>query len=784
MFCHLTTNQPVKMPSLETNLTHHDNLICKPVLFDLSNPSDHDELNKLLTAKPYIRIIDEIQGQLLELLKLRSPKIKFTEESLNQEVTNYLSDKDVKEYGNWAYYPWLEKIVHILNEDDFIEVRTNRNHYKITPQEEAILNQKTIGIIGLSVGKAIALTIATERICGSLVLADFDVIELSNLNRIQTGVQNLNTKKTVVVAREIAEIDPYLDVRCFHEGIDETNLDDFFAVNGRLDVCIEVCDGLLTKIQTRQVAKKLGIPVVMNSSDRGTTDVERFDLDPDWPIFHGLIDHLDLSKVKEAKTNEQKVPYLLPMIGIDTASERLRASILEIEGSITTWPQLASGVIFGGGICTDVCRRILLNQYTKSGRYIVDVETIINDDVENDILEKQLDDYAVENPKINLSDYQDELQQAQDKLFHNDANQSVNLEESVIADIVKYAVQAPSGGNVQPWNWVYKNGSLLLFNDVERSNSILNFNNTGSLLSFGAALENIELAAENRHLKATTEYFPLGENNQLIARIAFSPLTTPSHPYPTLVDHVFNRCTNRNLGPRKEIESDKLNMLTKTVQSIHGADMRLFTDPGEMEQFKSIIGEIDKLFMTNKIGHGHFTKEIRWNETEVQSTRDGIDIDTIDLTATERAGLILSKNWNVTKHIKKWGLGNEFGKLSQKAINAASCLGMVTMPSRSNTDYLNAGMAVQRLWLAASQLDIALQPMSISSFLFARIDDDDFSEIEELRDGIIQQYDLFRNLTKLETEEKDIFFFRLSTAQSPEIMALRRKVEDVFSYIA
>ena len=63
---------------------------------------------------------------------------------------------------------------------------------------------------------------------------------------------------------------------------------------------------------------------------------------------------------------------------------------------------------------------------------------------------------------------------------------------------------------------------------------------------------------------------------------------------------------------------------------------------------------------------GHFTKEIRWNENEVQSTRDGIDIDTIDLTATERAGLILSKNWNVTKHIKKWGLGNEFGKLSQK----------------------------------------------------------------------------------------------------------------------
>lgn len=772
------------MPHLETNVTNDDQLVCKPILFNLSKPADADELTELLKAKPYIRIIDEIEGQLLELLKLRSPKVKFTEASLHQEVVNYLSDKDKKEYGIWAYYPWLEKLVHILSEPDFIEVRTNRNHYKITPQEEAILHEKTIGIIGLSVGKAIALTIATERICGSLVLADFDVIELSNLNRIQTGVQNLNTKKTIVVAREIAEIDPFLDVKCFHEGIDESNLHDFFAVNGGIDVCIEVCDGLVTKIQTRQVAKKLGIPVVMNSSDRGTTDVERFDLDPNWPIFHGLIDHLDLSKVKEAKTNEEKVPYLLPMIGIDTASERLRASILEIEGSITTWPQLASGVIFGGGICTDVCRRILLNQYTKSGRYIVDVETIINDEVENDILKKQLDDYAIDNPKINLSDYKEELQLAQDKLFHHDTQNNIVLEESVVADIVKYAVQAPSGGNVQPWNWVYKNESLLLLNDVERSNSILNYNNTGSLLSFGAALENIALAAEKRKLKTESAYFPLGEDNQLIARISFSPLTTPHHPFPDLIDQVFKRCTNRNLGPRKNIPQHQKDLLTQAVQSIQGANMKLFSDPDDMEQVKSIIGEIDKLFMTNKIGHGHFTKEIRWNENEVQSTRDGIDIDTIDLTATERAGLILSKNWNVTKHIKKWGLGNEFGKLSQKAIDAASCLGVLTMPSRSHTDYLDAGIAVQRLWLAASQLDIALQPMSISSFLFARIDDDDFSQIEELRPGIKQEYERFKQLANLKADQKDIFFFRLSKVNSPEIMALRREVEDVFSYIS
>ena len=46
-------------------------------------------------------------------------------------------------------------------------MRTNRNKYKITPEEEALLSKKKIGIIGLSVGKAIATTIAMERVCGA-----------------------------------------------------------------------------------------------------------------------------------------------------------------------------------------------------------------------------------------------------------------------------------------------------------------------------------------------------------------------------------------------------------------------------------------------------------------------------------------------------------------------------------------------------------------------------------------------------------------------------------------
>src|SRR5690606_25672346 len=120
-----------------------------------------------------------------------------------------LAGADPYEYGVWVYYPWSHRLVHLLDEKEFVEVRTNRNQYKITPEEQALLATKKIGVIGLSVGQSIALSLAMERLFGELRLADFDVLELSNMNRIRAGAQDLGLSKVVVAAREIAEIDPY-----------------------------------------------------------------------------------------------------------------------------------------------------------------------------------------------------------------------------------------------------------------------------------------------------------------------------------------------------------------------------------------------------------------------------------------------------------------------------------------------------------------------------------------------------------------------------------------------
>jgi molybdopterin/thiamine biosynthesis adenylyltransferase len=353
--------------------------VYKPMFYRLTNSKDETAFLNLLNSKDNLEVHDEIHSQIEELIKCRNPKTVYSKESLRKAANEFFETTDKNKYGVWVFYPWSNRLVHILDENEFVAVRTNRNKNKITEKEREILSSKKIGVIGLSVGQSVALTIAMERICGELRIADFDVLELSNLNRIRSGVHNLGIKKTVAVAREIAEIDPFFKVTCFQSGITEENIDGFINENGKLDVLVDECDGLHIKIVCRQKAKKYKVPVVMDTSDGGMIDIERFDLEPNRPILHGLIDHLDVGKVKEAKTNQEKLPFVAAIIGLDSISQRLKESLAEVGKSIVTWPQLASSVTLGGAVICDISRKILLDELSVSGRFFVNVDEIIKD---------------------------------------------------------------------------------------------------------------------------------------------------------------------------------------------------------------------------------------------------------------------------------------------------------------------------------------------------------------------------------------------------------------------
>jgi hypothetical protein len=346
----------------------------RPAFFRLNDPDDGRQLVELLKRAPHTIVHDELHGQLTELVRSLNPSRIFAPDELNEAAKAHLNGQEPRTYGVWVHYPWSNRLVHLLDEAEFALVRTDRNRNKITREEQAVLATKRVGVIGLSVGQSVSLTMALERSFGEIRLADFDTLELSNLNRIRSGTHEMGHLKTVNVAREIAELDPFLKVTCFPEGLTRANIDQFFQEGGCLDLLVEECDSVDIKIIARQKAKQLNIPVVMDTSDRGLVDVERFDLEPDRALLHGLLEGMDMSVVERPMTNQEKLPFMGRIVGIETISQRMKDSLPELGRSIITWPQLASGVVLGGAIVSDVHRRIMLNEFRRSGRWWIDIE--------------------------------------------------------------------------------------------------------------------------------------------------------------------------------------------------------------------------------------------------------------------------------------------------------------------------------------------------------------------------------------------------------------------------
>ncbi len=148
------------------------------LMLDPAEPADEAVLERL-RADPVIEFIDHSDSQLEEVRKLLPPP--------DPEL--------VAEPCRWAYYPWRRTVVAVLGPRAFRAVRLDRNRNMITADEQARLGALRIGVAGLSVGHVIAHTLAAQGMCGELRLADFDRIELSNLNRVPATVFDLGREQ-------------------------------------------------------------------------------------------------------------------------------------------------------------------------------------------------------------------------------------------------------------------------------------------------------------------------------------------------------------------------------------------------------------------------------------------------------------------------------------------------------------------------------------------------------------------------------------------------------------
>jgi molybdopterin/thiamine biosynthesis adenylyltransferase len=731
--------------------------VWRPSFFHISHDGDRSALAGLLEDQG-LQVFDTLAVQLRDLIRTRHPAKKLVPAELEALVSEHLAGREEDEYGVWVYYPWSKRLVRTLEEEEFAELRTNRNRNKITPEEQAALAGKRVGVVGLSVGQMAALTLAIERSCGELRLADFDSIDLSNLNRIRTGIHSLNVPKVYVTAREIAEIDPYLKVTVFPEGITSGNAEAFLLHGGKLDVIVEECDSLDIKILIRHHARRHRIPVIMDTSDRGMLDIERFDLEPARPIFHGMAEGLDPDTLGGLTTRE-KAPFILRIYGSDTLSPRLRASMIEIDQTISTWPQLGSAVAQGGAAAAHAARCVALGQTANSGRFFLDIDELFAGGAAQTA--------SVPSPAVSAP--------------------RVPCDDPVIRDLVSQAILAPSGGNAQPWKWLVDGDDVHLFLDRTRSGGFGDFECGVSYTALGCAAENFILAAHAARLEVRLLPFPDETDSGHAATLQLLRSNggeVEPHWRDELHAQIPLRHTNRKIGVRRPLPAGDIEALAGAVRSIPSADIQWLTEEGQLDEAGEILGIADRLRILHPQAHGELFSELRWTREEAELTRDGIDVEDLCLAPSDLSGLEICRHWPSLDLVRHWRGGRNLEKMSRRWIAGSAAVGLITMPSSRPVDFFDGGRALQRLWLTATERNLAIQPMATLPYLFARLirgsgvgfDEHTATELQSLRR-------VYERMFRVTPDTAEVLVFRVSFGENAGRRSHRRSIDDVLSVI-
>jgi len=723
-------------------------------IHDAADPVGREALARLL-ADPQIVVCDEIDAQLQALVVAQNPGIEADggTAAIRRLSRRKVGDRPRSEVGRWVHYPWLRTVVHVLDPGDLRALRTDRNAYKITPEEQRLLASATIAVCGLSVGQATAVTLALEGVGGHFRLADFDELCVSNLNRLRAGVHQLGLNKAIITARALLEIDPYLDIAVEPAGVTADRVDAFLVEGGPADLLVEECDSLDIKLLLRERARAHRIPVVMETSDRGMLDVERYDLEPDRPILHGLVGSLSASDLG-GLSRRDKVQHVLRILEPTQISDRFAATLPEIDRTVHTWPQLGSGVTLGAAVITDTARRILLGTLSTSGRFRIDLDRLVSPGSATLARARSAPVVAAPPPARSVA-----------------PPQRARLGD--IEEVVAAAISAPSGGNCQPWLFRPVDGALECTLDRARSATLLDADGVAGLLACGAAGEAARLSAQALGFDAHLEVCPEGPMGPAW-RLSLRP--DPSAVVDNLVEQLPRRVTNRRLGPRAALPATVVPAM-RTAVAAHGARLEVHDDSAALDTLGEIIGATDRVRFLSPALHGEMMSELRWNAPQAS---DGIDVATLELDSSDRAGLELLSQPRVVRFLDRHELGDALADGARKAVAAASAVALISVPATGPHAAVTGGRAVMAAWLEATRHGVALQPLSALPYLLARVEQRDGQGLREpdIR-RLASLREPYRHLFPADGPRTELLLFRLAIVGAPTARSSRRPVDAV-----
>lgn len=215
------------------------------------------------------------------------------------------------------------------------------------------LKKSAVAVFGIGGVGSFASEALVRAGLGKIILVDYDIIDISNLNRqIHATTKTVGLRKVDVMKNRLLEINPQLDIVVYNEKYSEDTKDKLLTTD--YDYVVDAIDMVTSKLSLIENCKRLNIPIISSMGAGNKLDPTKFNVGDIYethtcPLAKVMRHELRKKGIKSLKVvwSEEK-----PM-KVNMEKEGIRKAV---PGSVPFVPSVA-GLILASEVVKDLIRR-------------------------------------------------------------------------------------------------------------------------------------------------------------------------------------------------------------------------------------------------------------------------------------------------------------------------------------------------------------------------------------------------------------------------------------------
>ena len=287
------------------------------------------------------------------------------------------------------------------------------------------------------------------------------------------------------------------------------------------------------------------------------------------------------------------------------------------------------------------------------------------------------------------------------------------LDQKLLDCILESAIQAPSADNQHRIRFRI-DGDTIRIRYTEALPTQGGYKRVLALLSLGAVVENLTIAASRFGMGAHTTLLPEPPPSGLAIQIRLQPGHVPIDP---LWQAIPLRHTNRYIrfrGPKMTpTEHDELDAAVRVYPN---SQLHWLDEPKQRKHALHLMRRAETERFHNRILHQELFSAIRFDRGWNATCPEGLPPGALAVEPPMRPLFALLRHWPVMRLANLLGAHYMLGlRACDLPCRLAPHLGLLAVKNADNQSVFDTGRSFQRLWLALTTQGRVLQPMPASA---------------------------------------------------------------------